>query len=110
MELVPRFTISMTFQSDLVIELYKCLRLCTLQIDSSESTQPDREAMLFPEPHMQGAKIVDIALTSDFFIFITDVSIFPKHISKKIWNSFIGSCKTVKPANVISTTTGCTPW
>lgn len=30
--------------------------------------------MLFPEPHMQGVKIVDIALTSDFFIYITDVS------------------------------------
>ncbi|CAH0629097.1 unnamed protein product [Chrysodeixis includens] len=41
-------------------------------IDQVDPSQPEKEAMLFPEPHMQGAKIVDIHLTSDFFIFVTD--------------------------------------
>ncbi|KAF9815163.1 hypothetical protein SFRURICE_006727 [Spodoptera frugiperda] len=41
-------------------------------IDQIDPSQPEKEAMLFPEPHMQGAKIVDIHLTSDFFIFVTD--------------------------------------
>ncbi|XP_034825348.1 WD repeat-containing protein 19 [Maniola hyperantus] len=41
-------------------------------IETPEPTEPEREAMLFPEPHMQGAKIVDIHLTSDFFIFVTE--------------------------------------
>ncbi|PZC83397.1 hypothetical protein B5X24_HaOG207780 [Helicoverpa armigera] len=41
-------------------------------IDQVDPSQPEKEAILFPEPHMQGAKIVDIHLTSDFFIFVTD--------------------------------------
>ncbi|KAJ8726786.1 hypothetical protein PYW08_015183 [Mythimna loreyi] len=41
-------------------------------IDQVDATQPEKEAILFPEPHMAGAKIVDIHLTSDFFIFVTD--------------------------------------
>lgn len=46
-----------------------------LQIEAPEPSQPERDAMNFPEPHMQGAKIVDIHLTADFFIFVTDVSL-----------------------------------
>ncbi|KAL0883647.1 hypothetical protein ABMA27_015774 [Loxostege sticticalis] len=41
-------------------------------IDPPDPSQPEREAMIFPEPHMQPANIVDIHLTSDFFIFVTD--------------------------------------
>ncbi|XP_075972620.1 intraflagellar transport protein Oseg6 [Anticarsia gemmatalis] len=41
-------------------------------IDQVEPSQAEKEAILFPEPHMQGARIVDIHLTSDFFIFVTD--------------------------------------
>ncbi|CAK1578047.1 unnamed protein product [Parnassius mnemosyne] len=41
-------------------------------IEQPDPSQPERDAMLFPEPHMQGAKIVDIHLTGDFFIFVTD--------------------------------------
>ncbi|CAH2244096.1 jg5108 [Pararge aegeria aegeria] len=41
-------------------------------IEKPDTNEPEREAMLFPEPHMQGAKIVDIHLTSDFFIFVTE--------------------------------------
>ncbi|CAH2063704.1 unnamed protein product, partial [Iphiclides podalirius] len=41
-------------------------------IEPPDPSQPERDAMNFPEPHMQGAKIVDIHLTGDFFIFITD--------------------------------------
>ncbi|XP_053626138.1 WD repeat-containing protein 19 [Plodia interpunctella] len=37
-----------------------------------ESAHPEREAMMFPLPHMQDANIVDIHLTGDLFIFITD--------------------------------------
>ncbi|XP_060800859.1 WD repeat-containing protein 19 isoform X1 [Amyelois transitella] len=37
-----------------------------------ESPHPEREAMMFPSPHMQDAKILDIHLTSDLFIFVTD--------------------------------------
>ncbi|XP_072941751.1 WD repeat-containing protein 19 [Epargyreus clarus] len=42
-------------------------------IEPPDPSQPEREAMMFPEPHMQEAKIVDIHLTSDFFIFVTDM-------------------------------------
>ncbi|XP_045492796.1 WD repeat-containing protein 19 [Colias croceus] len=41
-------------------------------IESPDPSEPEKEAMLFPEPHMATAKIVDIHLTSDFFIFVTD--------------------------------------
>ncbi|KAM3967928.1 intraflagellar transport protein Oseg6 [Aphomia sociella] len=41
-------------------------------IVQSDTSQPEREAMIFPEPHMQDANIVDIHLTSDFFIYVTD--------------------------------------
>ncbi|XP_064075717.1 WD repeat-containing protein 19 [Vanessa tameamea] len=41
-------------------------------IEAPDPSQPERDAMIFPEPHMQGAKIVDIHLTTDFFIFVTD--------------------------------------
>ncbi|XP_052751599.1 WD repeat-containing protein 19 isoform X2 [Galleria mellonella] len=41
-------------------------------IEQSDTSQPEREAMIFPEPHMQDANIVDIHLTGDFFIFVTD--------------------------------------
>ncbi|XP_038213665.1 WD repeat-containing protein 19 [Zerene cesonia] len=41
-------------------------------IEPPDPSEPEKEAMLFPEPHMANAKIVDIHLTSDFFIFVTD--------------------------------------
>ncbi|XP_059060034.1 WD repeat-containing protein 19 [Achroia grisella] len=41
-------------------------------IEQSDPSEPEREAMIFPEPHMQDANIVDILLTGDFFIFVTD--------------------------------------
>ncbi|CAF4949564.1 unnamed protein product [Pieris macdunnoughi] len=41
-------------------------------IETADPSEPEKEAMLFPEPHMQDAKILDIHLTSDFFIFVTD--------------------------------------
>ncbi|XP_032511924.2 WD repeat-containing protein 19 [Danaus plexippus] len=41
-------------------------------IEASASCEPEREAMLFPEQHMSGVRIVDIHLTGDFFIFVTD--------------------------------------
>ncbi|XP_049865142.1 WD repeat-containing protein 19 isoform X2 [Pectinophora gossypiella] len=41
-------------------------------IDAPDPSSPEKDAMLFPEPHMQGVKIMDIYLTSDFFIFVTD--------------------------------------
>ncbi|CAH2091683.1 unnamed protein product [Euphydryas editha] len=41
-------------------------------IEPPDPSQLERDSIIFPEPHMQGAKIVDIHLTSDFFIFVTD--------------------------------------
>ncbi|XP_013161531.1 PREDICTED: WD repeat-containing protein 19 [Papilio xuthus] len=41
-------------------------------IEPPDPSQPERDAIYFPEPHMQGSKIVDIHLTSDFFIFVTE--------------------------------------
>ncbi|KAI5641884.1 WD repeat-containing protein dyf-2 [Phthorimaea operculella] len=41
-------------------------------IEPPDPSSPEKDAMLFPEPHMQGAIILDIYLTNDFFIFVTD--------------------------------------
>ncbi|XP_041973460.1 WD repeat-containing protein 19 [Aricia agestis] len=41
-------------------------------IETPDPSKPEREAMMFPEPHMQSAQIIDIHLTSDFFIYVTD--------------------------------------
>ncbi|KAJ2938867.1 hypothetical protein O0L34_g18496 [Tuta absoluta] len=41
-------------------------------IEPPAVSSPEKDAMLFPEPHMQGAIILDIYLTNDFFIFVTD--------------------------------------
>ncbi|XP_068627634.1 WD repeat-containing protein 19 [Battus philenor] len=41
-------------------------------IEQPDPTQAERDAIYFPEPHMQAVKIIDIHLTSDFFIFVTE--------------------------------------
>lgn len=64
------------------------------QIDHLDPSQAEKEAILFPEPHMQAARIVDIHLTSDFFIFVTDVSILQSfHVSSLLADRTDGFCR-----------------
>ncbi|XP_073967654.1 intraflagellar transport protein Oseg6 [Choristoneura fumiferana] len=54
-----------------------CAALCAGRaqlhaIEPSDPSNAEKDVMTFPEPHMQGAVITDIHLTSDFFIFVTD--------------------------------------
>ncbi|XP_028028471.1 WD repeat-containing protein 19 [Bombyx mandarina] len=57
-------------------------------IEQPDSSQAERECMMFPEPHMQGAKIVDIHLTADFFIFITDQG-HVEHFGVEEWRTSV---------------------